>query len=51
MKVKVVEVELTFNDVKKMFNELIEKGYSPEEILKFPIFVGKVKGGAKWMNL
>lgn len=31
--------ELTFNDVKVMFDELLEKGYTVEEISKFPITV------------
>lgn len=34
---------LSFNDVRKMFDELLKKGYSAEEILLMPIFVGGAK--------
>ena len=34
---------LSFNDVRKMFDELLKKGYSVEEILSMPIFVGGAK--------
>jgi len=33
--------ELTFKDVIKMFDELLAKGYTPQEIVSMPIFVGK----------
>ena len=32
--------ELTFNDVRKMFDELRAKGYSVEEILNMPLTIG-----------
>ena len=32
--------ELTFKDVIKMFDELIAKGYTPQEIVTMPIAVG-----------
>ena len=38
---------LSFNDVRKMFDELLKKGYSVKEVLEMPIFVG----GAKWVIL
>ncbi len=35
-----VGAELTFNDVRKMFDELLAKGFSVEEVLNFPISTG-----------
>lgn len=32
---------LTFKDIMKMFNELLAKGYTPEEIVNMPIVVGE----------
>ena len=34
---------LSFNDVRKMFDELLKKGYTVNEILEIPIFVGGAK--------
>ena len=34
--------EVTFNDIRKMFDELLAKGYKVEEVLNFPVFVGGV---------
>ena len=33
--------QLTFKDVVKMFDELLAKGYTPQEIMGMPLFVGK----------
>lgn len=33
--------ELTFNEIRKMFDELLAKGYTVEEILNFPITIGE----------
>lgn len=34
--------EVIFNDIRKMFDELLAKGYKVEEVLNFPVFVGGV---------
>lgn len=34
---------VTFNDIRKMFDALLNKGYSAEEVLSFPTFVGTPK--------
>lgn len=29
----------TFNDVRKVFEELLAKGYTPQEVLDMPLYV------------